>query len=724
MYQRLLIENYKKVKDPSLRKYKGDPAKQILNNPEFQANSGMIYRLLFTRALRLANETFVTRHGLLHYLRHPSQISDEPRVLRTLWDETGVIEFAPFRNYFEKKNVERIWRKTEKNELRQRTKFKESDSLILVNRLIQHSLSIQAGLKYRLLVSYFPSHNPYILRGISIKHYVEDLVEVAEDEMRSENEKTVQTIISYFESTAMEGDFGSHSLEETCRFNPFRPLYVPLPMLNNYLGTKLTLMFMFFQYFVQTLKPFLLPCFVLQVMLWAGTSSYAQRLNVDLTTAINAITVLLAYMVIAWTAAFKSGWDKAEENFKIKFGADNIDETLLERLEFKGKFMRNLVNDDMNFRAEHPVGKAFRLLITAIVNFGFISLTMLTILLIFYLKKYMIKVSCCSESVIASLPTVLISLSIVIFGNLYELIAGSLTIFENHKNLVQYENSKILNTYLVQFMSNFNSLFIYSFFESFFKGLGLCRIQLSAVEVSNDCSQLVGNQMLSTFLIKVALEAMQVVLPLACFGLHKYQETFDVDLRFAYNEFEPVEHYFEEQMMLVSYSSDNEIDGTLEDYMKLIVDISYISFFGLSLPLSFLLAFVGGVIHLHLVKWKLLFLVRRPVPLKTDSIGFWRTIIEIISLAGVIINTFYIMYTRRAFQESNAIGLFLFLLISFVCVRYFFSSQGASQSNKYFKEIVERHENNLRRVILKAKNQDIHSNITQGFKCSGSEEVG
>jgi hypothetical protein len=34
---------------------------------------------------------------------------------------------------------------------------------------------------------------------------------------------------------------------------------------------------------------------------------------------------------------------------------------------------------------------------------------------------------------------------------------------------------------MVQFMSNFNSLFIYSFFESYFPGLGLCRIQISNV---------------------------------------------------------------------------------------------------------------------------------------------------------------------------------------------------------------------------------------------------
>ncbi len=167
--------------------------------------------------------------------------------------------------------------------------------------------------------------------------------------------------------------------------------------------------------------------------------------------------------------------------------------------------------------------------------------------------------------------------------------------------------------------------------------------------------------------------------------------------------------------MLVSYASDNEIDGTLEDYMKIIVDISYLCFFGLSLPLSFLLAFLGGILHLHLVKWKLLFLVKRPVPLKTDSIGFWKVIIETISLTGVIINTFYIMYTRKAFDEGQAIGFFLFLLISFVLVRYIFSSTHNTSQNRFFLEFVDRHENNLRKVILKAKNENIKSTLTQGL---------
>ena len=138
--------------------------------------------------------------------------------------------------------------------------------------------------------------------------------------------------------------------------------------------------------------------------------------------------------------------------------------------------------------------------------------------------------------------------------------------------------------------------------------------------------------------------------------------------------------------------------------MKVIVDISYIAFFGLSFPVCFILAFVGGLIHMHLVKMKLLFLVKRPIPIKTDSIGFWKTIIETISLAGVLINTFYILYTRKAFLEDQAIALFLFLLISLVLVRYIFTSYSSSNENKYFKEIVERHEHNLKKVILKAKN--------------------
>lgn len=79
-------------------------------------------------------------------------------------------------------------------------------------------------------------------------------------------------------------------------------------MLNNYLGTKLTLMFTFIQYFVQSIKSFLLPTFVLQCMLWASTSSYAKQFDLNLTKGINVITIMLGLMIVGWTSIFISGW--------------------------------------------------------------------------------------------------------------------------------------------------------------------------------------------------------------------------------------------------------------------------------------------------------------------------------------------------------------------------------------------------------------------------------
>ena len=91
--------------------------------------------------------------------------------------------------------------------------------------------------------------------------------------------------------------------------------------------------------------------------------------------------------------------------------------------------MRNKITDQLNFRSDEPVLKSIRLWITAVVNFGFVLVTVMVILLIFYLKKYMIKSSCCPDSVVVNLPTVLISISTVAFTKVYSLLAGSLTIF-------------------------------------------------------------------------------------------------------------------------------------------------------------------------------------------------------------------------------------------------------------------------------------------------------
>lgn len=77
------------------------------------------------------------------------------------------------------------------------------------------------------------------------------------------------------------------------------------------------------------------------------------------------------------------------------------------------------------------------------------------------------------------------SVSILVFTNVYNVLANFLNKIENHKILSSYENSFIAKLFLFQFFNTFNSLILIAFFNATrpFDTLGLCATSQKTVEV-------------------------------------------------------------------------------------------------------------------------------------------------------------------------------------------------------------------------------------------------
>jgi hypothetical protein len=46
---------------------------------------------------------------------------------------------------------------------------------------------------------------------------------------------------------------------------------------------------------------------------------------------------------------------------------------------------------------------------------------------------------------------------------------------------------------------------------------------------------------------------------------------------------------------LEPYQTNEEVDGTVGDYMELVIQFSFLNLFGLAFPLSYMLAFITNV---------------------------------------------------------------------------------------------------------------------------------
>ncbi len=104
----------------------------------------------------------------------------------------------------------------------------------------------------------------------------------------------------------------------------------------------------------------------------------------------------------------------------------------------------------------------------------------------------------------------------------------------------------------------------------------------------------------------------------------------------------------EQQYVLDEYGI---VLGTLTDYAGLVIQYGYTVLFVAAFPLAPTLAFVSGFIQIRIDGWKLCQAYRRPQPKRAEDIGMWQSMIEILSIIGVIYNYGLIFFTGRYLQH-------------------------------------------------------------------------
>ena len=80
------------------------------------------------------------------------------------------------------------------------------------------------------------------------------------------------------------------------------------------------------------------------------------------------------------------------------------------------------------------------------------------------------------------------------------------------------------------------------------------------------------------------------------------------------------------------------IDNSWIGYMNVINIFTALAMFGPALPFVYVLIFVSTLVRLHASKYEIIFLAKRSIPVKTNSINYWLTVIEVVSVVSIITN--------------------------------------------------------------------------------------
>lgn len=172
IYLKLLLEYHRRIKS-TVEKIKDEPEL----HREMLDNLGLTYRLAFCKAMEVCNNIYDKHTTDTWFKKTMSALAGSKLKLKNLWDQLGYSEPTAYCEYFKKKRLERIWRKYEINEKRQRSKFISSQRLYISNRVIHSFMNMGQGLAVKLINEYFPLHDPYLLKGIPVQPYLNVFVD-------------------------------------------------------------------------------------------------------------------------------------------------------------------------------------------------------------------------------------------------------------------------------------------------------------------------------------------------------------------------------------------------------------------------------------------------------------------------------------------------------------------------------------------------------------------
>jgi hypothetical protein len=109
--------------------------------------------------------------------------------------------------------------------------------------------------------------------------------------------------------------------------------------------------------------------------------------------------------------------------------------------------------------------------------------------------------------------------------------------------------------------------------------------------------------MISIFVVNFVKNLPEMIIPIvrAYFKALK----MDADETPVYHEFIEIDMFIEDQSLLEPYQTNDEVDGTVGDYLEIVILYSFLSLFGLAFPMGFFLAFLNCVMEMQVDKLKL-----------------------------------------------------------------------------------------------------------------------
>ena len=601
--------------------------------------------------------------------------------LFNLWDRLGTDSPIPAPTKYVRKinskkkdELDRFWVRHLINENRELSIFSNADKLKIMDRAIQETFLIYNLKHYNFIKGYFPLHNEFELSGmIRMKNITEDTLSKQFKNVMGEE---------LYEWVYKE----TKSVIPEWKINPLKIFDPPVKNIRDYFGEKIAYYFDYLSYytkFVALLIPIGLTLFII-----FNTTS-------ETSTVLRVFYVIYGVLNIIMSTLLIEYMKRREKILATRFGQTEFIEQETIRPLFEGVFRRSPIDDDMNDPWFYRFSRYFRILWSWILLSLWVALELGITAALFY-GRYKLADNWKGESKIlgaAYIFAVLKAFSIILFDILFTPVCFFLTKLENQRTKQSFEYSYVLKMYIFRACNHFSSLVYIAFAKDSNEG---CFSTDYYTQGNANWMWELKWELIFIMIFLILQNVYEISVPLIRTrgqGSKKINEETII----RKTDEAILKSKIRIEFHKPSYE-DGEINGIVDEYMELMLQFGYVSFFSLGFSLIPIIVFINNIFEMIVDRSKILYMTRRPIQESVKNNGMFTKLVEITSFFSVFSNIAILWFTSNAFGNADKFIGFLWLNVSVFILRFFLQELIPDEPDVAFI-IKNRHKNVVERTL-------------------------
>ncbi|XP_078113866.1 anoctamin-10 [Sander vitreus] len=409
----------------------------------------------------------------------------------------------------------------------------------------------------------------------------------------------------------------------------------PLDSVNEYFGNPVAFYFSFLDFYTWSL----LPPAILGLSITYFSGEVQREIGKPGSTSVEddsapAVTghMIQAIFSMLWCTVFMELWKRRSSTLSYRWGTLTLADRFAEpRPGFHGDIGLNPVTGRME-----PLfpdwQRDLRMALVSVPVVGlFLGLVVLGMLCFYWGEAQVQQLHKDWDSLLSQtslyIPSVLHIVYTNMLGNVYRMVAQSLTEYENHREESAFENHLTAKVLVFTFFNNFAVLFHIAFFK---QDVPLLRKRLASLLI---VSQLVN-------------QVTEVVIPYLV-------DRFISAPNRAESEDDPQEDKYRNQSTLPVFP------GLFSEYIELLVQFGYLSLFSCVYPLTAVLLLINNVTEIRTDAYKICKLFRKPFYAPVANMGVWQIAFEVLSFVSVVSNCWLLLLSpqlQKLVQEGGMSG--------------------------------------------------------------------